>query len=268
MRTFVRPKGLMSLAWKPSPRLDLSAKIERAVGQLNFYDFVASANVSAGTTNSGNPNLVPPQSWDAEIGATRNLGPWGTVTARLYGRLITDIVDFVPVGTGQSPGNLDKATLYGLQWTSTFNLDPLGWEGAKLDLDLQFQKHRLEDPVTGVRRSINETMQRRLVANFRHDIDGTPWAWGAGFENFLQSSGYRLDQAFRFVNTPGNLGLFVEHKNVLGLTVRGSVDNLLDTNVRFDRSFYDRRRTNPILFTESRDRFFGPLITLSVSGKI
>ena len=86
---------------------------------------------------------MPPQSWNAQIQATRNLGPWGTATARLYGRLITDIVDVIPIGaTGQSPGNLDgTATVYGLQWTSTFNFDPLGWRGAKLDMNLQFQQH-------------------------------------------------------------------------------------------------------------------------------
>ena len=31
-----------------------------------------------GTTNAGNANLVPPQSWNAQLQATRNLGRWGT----------------------------------------------------------------------------------------------------------------------------------------------------------------------------------------------
>ena len=104
-RTFYRPKGFLNLAWTPRPGFDISARIERVVGQLNFFDFVASANVSGGTTNAGNANLVPPQSWNAQIQATRNLGRWGTATARLYGRLISDIVDVIPIaGGGQSPG--------------------------------------------------------------------------------------------------------------------------------------------------------------------
>ena len=142
-RTFYRPKGFFSLAWRPRPNFDVSARIERVVGQLNFFDFVASANVSAGTVNAGNANLVPPQSWNAQIEATRNLGRWGTAKARLYGRWITDIVDVIPIAGGQSPGNIDgTATVYGIQWTSTFNFDPLGWRGAKLDMNLQFQKTR------------------------------------------------------------------------------------------------------------------------------
>ena len=268
-RTFYRPKGFVSLAWKASPRLDLSAKLEREVGQLNFFDFVASANVSGGTTNAGNVNLVPQQSWNLEVEGTRNFGAYGTATARLFGRQITDIVDFVPIGeNGQAPGNLDSASIYGIEWTSTLNFDPFGLKGAKLDLELLFQRTRLDDPVTGVSRPINENQQRRIFAAFRHDIPDSDWAYGGSYEEFRQAFGYRLDQSFRFLVEPGSLGVFVENKDVFGLTVRGSVDNLLNQNESFVRSFFDRRRTNPILFTESRDRFYGPIFTLAISGTI
>lgn len=268
-RTFIRPKGFASLAWKASPRLDVSARIERVVGQLNFFDFVASANVSGGTTNAGNVNLKPQQSWDAEIEATRNLGPWGTTKLRLYGQSITDIVDFVPIGAdGQAPGNLDRASVYGFEWISTFNFDPVGWKGAKLDLEVQAQRSRLTDPVTARKRPLNEVLDHRVLANFRHDIPSTDWAYGGVFDRYIQTAGYRLDQAYRFLNTPGNLGLFVEHKDVMGLTVRGSVDNLLGNNEAFTRVFYTGRRTNPISFTEHRDRFYGLIFTLAITGKI
>jgi hypothetical protein len=272
-RTFYRPKGFVNLAWRPRAGLDISARVERVVGQLNFFDFVASGNVSAGTQNAGNANLVPPQSWNAQIQATRNLGPWGTATARVYGRLITDIVDVIPIGaTGQSPGNLDgTATVYGLQWTSTFNFDPIGWRGAKLDMNLQFQKTSLTDPLTGLRRGINENMTRQIDINLRHDIPGSQLAYGASVFQYRQSSGFRLDQRFHFLDTPGGLGVFVEHKDVFGLTVRAGVDNLLGTNESFSRTFFDGRRnaTNSnVLFTENRDRFYGAIFTFTISGTI
>ena len=78
-RQFVRPKGFVNLAWRPNADLDVSLRLERAVDQLNFFDFVASSNVSAGTSNSGNANLVPPQRWNAQIQARRNL-PLGDLT--------------------------------------------------------------------------------------------------------------------------------------------------------------------------------------------
>jgi outer membrane receptor for ferrienterochelin and colicins len=272
-RQFFRPKGFVNLAWRPNPNLDISARIERVVGQLNFFDFVASSNVSAGTSNAGNVNLVPPQRWNGQLQVRRNLGPWGTVTGRFYGSLISDIVDVIPIGaTGQSPGNLDgAATLYGAQITSTINFDRLGWRGAKLDANLQFQRTSLEDPLTGLRRPFNETMTRQIDMTLRHDIPNTPWAWGVNAFQYRQSAGFRLDQRFRFLDTPGGLGAFVEHKNLFGLTVRASVDNLLGTNESFSRTFYNGRRLaddSNRAFTEDRDRFYGPIFTLSISGTI
>jgi len=272
-RTFYRPKGFVNLAWTPRPGFDLSARIERVVGQLNFFDFVASANVSGGTTNAGNVNLVPPQSWNAQLQLTRNLGRWGTVTARLYGRLISDIVDVIPIaGGGQSPGNLDgNATVYGVQWTSTFNLDPLGLAGAKIDANIQAQSTRLTDPLTGRHRPISENLESQIDVSFRHDVPRTQWAYGASYFRFRQYPGFRLDQRSHFVDTPGSLGVFVEHKNVLGLTVRASVDNLLGTNESFGRTFFNGNRNaanSNVLFTENRDRFYGPIFSLTISGTI
>jgi outer membrane receptor for ferrienterochelin and colicins len=268
-RTFYRPKGFVNLAWQPRAGLDLSARIERVVGQLNFFDFVASGNVSAGTQNAGNANLVPPQSWNAQIQAVRNLGRWGNATARLYGRLISDIVDVIPVNGGQSPGNLPgTASVYGVQWTSTFNFEPIGIPGAKVDLSLQFQKTRLTDPLTGVRRPINENITRQIDITFRHDIPRTDLAYGAEYVDFRQSPLLRLDQRWHFITRPGTLGAYVEHKDVFGLTVRATVDNLLGTNESFGRAFYNGLRTNGVLFTENRDRFYGPIFTLTISGTI
>ncbi|MDQ8757136.1 TonB-dependent receptor [Sphingosinicella sp. LHD-64] len=272
-RTFYRPKGFLNLAWRPADGWDVSARLERAVDQLDFFDFVASANVSGGTQDAGNANLVPPQSWNAQVQATRNLGPWGTATARVFGRLVSDVVDIIPIGeTGQAPGNLEAtARRYGVQWTSTFNFDPLGWRGAKVDMNIELERTSLRDPLTGRRRAFNEVETREIEVNFRHDVPRTAWAWGATFEQFRQSAGFRLDQRFRFLDTPGSLGVFIEHKDVMGLTVRASVDNILDTNESFSRTFFDGRR-NPtesnILFTEDRDRFYGPVFTLSISGTI
>lgn len=268
-RTFYRPKGFVSLAWKASPRLDLSAKIERVVGQLNFFDFVAFVNVGGGFGNAGNPELVPQQSWEGQVEATRNLGAYGTATARLYGRLYEDVVDVVPIGEdGQAPGNLDRATLLGFFWSSTLNLDPFGIKGAKVDLEMQFQHSRIEDQLTGIFRPINNNQLRSIELTYRHDIPRTDWAYGATYNEFEQAFGYRLDIRERPFNTPGSLGAYVEHKNLLGLTIRASLDNLLGTQEQFTRTFYDRRRTNPILFSEFRDRDYGPIFTLTISGKI
>ena len=78
----------------------------------------------------------------------------------------------------------------------------------------------------------------------------------------------RLDQRWHFITRPGTLGAYVEHKDVFGLTVRATVDNLLRTDESFGRRFYDGLRTNAVLFTENRNRFYGPIFTLTISGTI
>lgn len=267
-RQYFRPKGFVSLAWKPSERLDMGAKIAREVGQLNFFDFVAFVNVSSDVSSAGNPSIVPQQSWLGEITATRNLGEYGSVNGRLYGRLYQDVFDTVPIGEdGQAPGNLDSAYLVGISGSGTINLDPFGVKGAKIDLFAQFQHSAIEDPLTREHRPLNNNTSRQLEISFRHDIPASNWAYGGGYSEFEQEYAYRLDERSRPFNSPGGAWLFVENKDVLGLTLRGSIHNLLGTQETYTRTVWDGRRTNEVLFTEFRDRDYGPIFTLSISGK-
>ena len=268
-RTFYRPKGFVSLAWKPDKKTDLSLKIEREVGQLNFFSFVAFVNVGADINNAGNPELVPQQNWNIDLEGSRNLGAWGSTRLRLYARLISDVVDVIPIGaTGQAPGNLDSARLLGFSWKSTFNLDPVGVKGAKIDTEVQLQRSRIRDQLTGELRPINNTLLRYINVQYRHDVPKSDWAYGGYYDEFEQSFGYRLDIRERPFNSPAGVGIFVEHKDVMGLTVRGAVDNLLGTQEQFTRTFFDGRRTNGELFTEFRDRDYGPVFTVTISGKL
>lgn len=266
-RTFYRPKGFVSFAWKASPVLDISAKIEREVGQLNFFDFVASVNLAGGNANSGNPDLRPPQSWNIELEANRNLGAWGSVKTRLFAKFLSDAVAQIPIGaTGEAPGNIDSARLIGLNWTSTFNFDPIGWKGAKVDMTAILRKSRLRDPLTNEIRQLSEDTRAELNINFRHDVPRSDWAWGVDYSRFVQAAGFRLDQRSQFIMKPGDLGVFVEHKDVFGLKVRGGIFNLLGTNERFFRTVYAGRRTDPIAFTEDRSRYYGPVFDFQISG--
>lgn len=267
-RTFWRPKGLLSATWKPSPRLDLNLKLQRRVGQLNFFDFLASVNLNEDRENAGNPDIVPQQSWDLDLEAVRNLGRYGTTTLRLYGRLIDDIVDIIPIGaTGESPGNIDRATIYGLEWKTTFNFDPMGWRGAKLDARVQVQKTRLDDPLTGEPRPISNSLLHLIDTGLRHDVPETQWAWGFNLYYQLNALNYRLTEVGRQWEGPVFSSVFVEHKNLLGLTVRATLGNVLGATSMFDRTVYVGRRTGPIAFFEHRDRRIGPIFSFSVRGQ-
>ena len=267
-RTFWRPKGLFSAAWKPIPRLDVNVRLQRRVGQLNFFDFLASVNLTDDRENAGNPNLVPQQSWDLDVETIRDLGAYGTTSVRLYGRLIEDIVDIIPIGlTGESPGNIDRATVYGFEWKSTINFDPMGWRGAKFDLTAQAQRTRLKDPLTGEQRPISGNLLHLIQASLRHDIPSTPWAYGGNLSYYLPALNYRLTEVGRQWEGPVFSSVFVEHKDVFGLTVRATVANVTNATSMWDRTVYVGRRTGPIDFYEKRNRIIGPIFVFSVTGK-
>ncbi|NNC73078.1 MAG: outer membrane beta-barrel protein [Sphingomonadaceae bacterium] len=266
-RTFYRPKGFVSFAWAPNETLDINARIEREVGQLDFGDFVASVELSTNNQNAGNPNLVPPQSWNFEVEATQQLGEFGSITAKVYYESISDIVDQVPLGPiAEAPGNLASARRYGFEWNSTFNFDPLGWRGARLDMQIEARGSRVRDPLTGENRRISNDFSHYFEIELRHDIPNTDWAWGVSYEHYAEANSFRLNQIGSFEQYPGFAGAYIEHKDVFGLRVRGGVYNLLGNNEDFTRIVSVDRRDGPIAFTEDRSRNFGPIFSFTVAG--
>lgn len=277
-RSFVRPKGSVALAWKPTDDFDLSFKLSREVDQLNFFDFIASVEVSNDVVDVGNPNLVPPQKWRAELEATKKLGAFGSATVTLFGEKISDIVDTVPTSpTEEARGNLDSADRYGLALVSTLLLDPIGWRGAKIDIEAEAVKSSVRDPLTGFNRRIGQDDIYSYEISLRHDIPNSNWAWGAGIEDFDDVGNIRLDQIADFDTRAPYSWIFVEHKDVLGLTVNANLGNLFDRGERFVRTAYGTldpvtreftrgRRNGPVGFVENRTRKFGLIYRLTISG--
>ena len=267
-RTFYRPKGQLALAWRPDPRSTVNLRLQRRIGQLNFLDFLQTANFIDERENAGNPDLVPPQSWELDLEGIRNLGRYGQTSLRLYGRWYEDIVDIIPIGaTGESPGNIDHAVAYGVEWKTTFNFDPMGWRGARLDARFQLQTSSVEDPLTGENREISNFLLHLAELSLRHDIPDTDWAWGGSLSSFLGAHNYRLTEVGRQWEGPVWTSLFVENKDVFGLTVRASVSNLTGARSMWERTVYAGRRTGPVAFFEDRNRTIGPIFSFAVRGR-
>jgi outer membrane receptor protein involved in Fe transport len=202
------------------------------------------------------------------VEGVRNFGSVGSATLRLYGRQIDDIIDYVPIGLdGESPGNLDHATLYGVELRSTLNLDKFGGRGVRVDVEAQLQDSQVEDPLTGEQRQISDSLLRAGSLAVRHDIPKSDWAWGAGASYQFNALNYRLTEVGRFWEGPVWGNLYVEHKNVAGLTVRAGMNNVFAADSMWDRTVYAGRRTDPVSFIEERHRQIGPIFTFAVRGK-
>ena len=267
-RKFFRPKGEINLAWHPSKTWDLSLKLRRRVGQINFYDFISQQRLSSDREDTGNPNLVPPQSWEVETEFAHDLGAWGKTRLNLHYYRVEDIIDVIPIGEdGQGIGNLPLANRFGFESTSTLLFDPIGWKGAKLDLTVGAERTRVRDPLTGDKRPITGVLDKWMSAQIRHDIPGTQLAWSAYAQYQHYTNYFYLTEVFSSQDLPWIAGFYVEDKNVLGTTVRFTVDNVFNGRHLVDRTVWEgfRDRT-PVAFFEKRNQLVGPIFTLSIKG--
>jgi outer membrane receptor for ferrienterochelin and colicins len=267
-RKFFRPKGSIVLGWHPDKSWNLSLKLRRRVGQISFFDFLDQPNLSADREKTGNPQLVPPQSWEVETDFAHDLGRWGKTDLTLHYYDVSDIVDFIPIGDNQQAvGNLPHADRLGFQSTSTILLDPIGWTGAKLDATLMAEWTKVRDPLTGRSRPISGIEDVMANLQVRHDVPHTQFAWSAyvQYQHFV--SNYFLTEIDQTLDIPWLVGFYLEDKNVLGTTVRFTVDNVFNgRHLEFRQVFTGFRDRTPLAFIEHHNELVGPIFTLSVKG--
>ncbi|GGY36644.1 TonB-dependent receptor [Parvularcula lutaonensis] len=272
---FFRPKGLLTVAYPFTDDLDFRARIERSVGQLDFSDFVDSTDLTEERIQGGNVNLVPQQAWEGEVELERRFSDKEKIIFRLEGALIEDRVDRIVIltdvnGTLQltdAVGNIDeassaKATVEGTVFTKRWGLD-----GGRIDFRGTRETSRLEDPLTGEDRNFSLVQQWTYFVNFRHDIPGTPYAWGTGVVNAAPRTVYRFNEVSRAETPQPNLSLFVEHKDFYGLNLNIRAGNLLNQEDVRDRTiFVDRRDTSALNRIESRERIDNQVFRITLSG--
>lgn len=266
-RSFFRPKGSLSLSWTPRGDIDVSFKIRRRVLQLNFYDFLARAFLNDGNTNASNFELRPQQDWSYEGEINKKLGPWGSAQLRFVYRDVEDYVDIVPVPGGEAVGNIDKSWAAAVVPSATITFDPIGLKGVKLNATVVIQKSSVRDPFTGDRRQWSGFVNRQVNLALRHDIAGSSWAWGSNANHAHILPRYRSNSIDLVSEGPWFVSAFVEHKDVLGMTLRATAGNLLGARSYRDRVVWEGLRgASPIAIVEDRDRRIGPIFSFSVRG--
>ncbi|TIX51282.1 TonB-dependent receptor plug domain-containing protein [Alteraurantiacibacter aquimixticola] len=267
-RTFLRPKGSLSLGWTPEDGLSVSMRVDRRVGQLNFSDFLAAVNLNDNNQNAANNELRPDQSWGGEIEATKDFGAWGSASLRTFFRLFEDYVTIVPTPTGgEARGNVDFARIMGVELNATWQLAPMGLAGAKFDVRGRLRDSRYPDPVEGGFVPVEFARPHDLEIDFRYDVPGSNWAFGGGFRDTGQNPYYRVAEFGFDYSIDRNVTLFVEHKDVFGLSVQARVGNLLEREIVLDRQiFAGPRGSSPLLFRENRRREVGRVLSFTVKG--
>lgn len=265
-RKFFRPKGFLSASYDMSPRYTVRARIDREVGQLNFFTFVSSVNLTEDTTSGGNIEIVPDQTWGAELELERKDSKAVSGTVKLFANLIEDPIDRILFPDGsEGPGNLDSALEYGIELSGTWVMDSIGLKGMRLEFEGVLQESEIDDPVTGVTREINDSTRWRYEANLTHDIPNTPWAWRVGVEQFRENPFFRLDQSFDFAFDKPFSYFNITHKDVFGLKVTAGISNLLNWKAEREREIFEPNRNGLLVERQEFARQRGRRFNITVS---
>ena len=267
-REFVRPKGFINTAYAVSDTLDLRYELGRRVGQLNFFDFISSVSLDTDIDQAGNAQLVPVQFWNHAFEIEKNFGEGTNLKLRLFYEDIEDIVDNIPIGTdSEGVGNIDSASAYGAILEGTVKGARWGLDGTELNFTLVAQESELEDPLTFETRNINGRNRRRASMDIRHDIPNTNIAYGAGINYFRRAPRRGIFQITNEQQQDPFSVLFIEHKDIYGLKLRGTFRNLGGFTERFRRDVFDGQRGPDNLdFIEERERYFRKDFEISISG--
>lgn len=266
-RAFWRPKGFAALDWKVAQNLNLAGRVERVVGQLDFFDFIATVDLDQEREDASNADLRPEQSWLYDVEASWRMGPLGNLTVSAYLQNLVDVVDQVPLpGGGQAPGNLPSARFYGVEGQTTLLSDAVGWKGTRIDLTLGWNQSAVRDPLLGTQREVSGNELLRFEFRVRHDVPGSDWAFGTRGDWAKNARNVRLDEVSLNQPSFAQMFAFLENKDVAGMTMRARVGNLLNQRDRFERTVFANRAAGQIAFSERRDRRFGTVFSFDIEG--
>ena len=125
----------------------------------------------------------------------------------------------------------------------------------------------IEDPLTGETRAINGEDLVEVELELRHDIAGTDFAWGFEFSPELSADRFRVDSIRTDRDQPGRLNVFVEHKDLFGLTARAEVFRPFNDIEKLSRLRFDPDRTGSLVEIERSRIEETPILILELNGR-
>lgn len=265
---------------KPSLTLDMNAGsgwhaqfiARRTVAQLDFYDFISSAELSVGRLNSGNANLQPQRAWEFRTVLERPILGDGDLRIELGHNIISKLQDRTLVFDDQgnafdAPGNIGTGRQSFAHLTLDAPLGRFGLKGVRFKFDGQVQKTRVDDPISGKPRHFSGFFPAwQWNAELRRDAG--KFAYGLTAQDNAHITFFRTDEFDRNFNMGAFASAFIEYRLGGRTSLRLDVNNLLDNGGGRRRTFFSPNRTNPVPVAEEireRNTHVGMVLTLKQS---
>ncbi|MGN7098446.1 TonB-dependent receptor plug domain-containing protein [Brevundimonas diminuta] len=249
-KSFVYAKPRLLTTWTPMANTQVRLRIERTVGQLDFGDFAASAELQNESVFGGNVDLQPEQRWVSELTFEKRFWGEGIVSVGLRHDEITDAIDVIPLDGGYAAvGNIGDGTLDQLVLNVTVPTDKLGLSGGKFGFRNTWNHTEVTDPTTGETRPISGIRASQATISFQQDVTRLKLQWGGAWIPLLGQKNYRPDQISGW-RGHDYYELWAEYKPTPTLAIRGQINIWDDFNV--ERTEFGDRIARPIAFVENR----------------
>jgi hypothetical protein len=245
---FAKPRVLAT--WTPIAKNQVRFRFERELGQLDFGDFAASAELDDNNVYGGNVDLEPEQRWISELTYERRFWGEGIVSVGFRHDEIIDVIDRLPLPGGLSAtGNIGNATLDKLSLNITVPLDKLHIPGGRFTFKNDWNETHVTDPTTGKDRPISHVRPTQANLGFQQDLTRYKTQWGINWLPLLGQGTYDPDQTSTWRGA-NYYEAFVEYKPTPTLAIRGQL-NLWDDYTQ-QRIVYANRTTRAVSFVEDR----------------
>ncbi len=268
---FLKPN--LSVDWKPGGGWHAQASIRRTVAQLDFYDFVSIADLSAQRVNGGNENLEPQRTWEFRVTAEHPLFGDGLFKLDLGYDLVSKLQDRILLCDEEdedvcfdAPGNIGTGKRYFAQITVDAPLGRL-WDGLRAKFTATIQRTRVDDPISGKQRNFSGFFPDwQWEVDVRRDVG--KFSYGFNINDRDRFTFFRTDEFDRNFNGGPFGTAFIEYRFNPRTSLTLDVDNALETSGNRDRLLFRPNRAEPeFIFDEfrHRDRHMSVGLTLKQS---
>ena len=250
-KSFYYAKPRIQATWTPMAQNQFRFRFERDVGQLDFGDFAAGADLEDEQLFGGNVHLEPEERWISEVTYERRFLGDGIFSIGYRHDEIIGVIDRLPLPQGLSAvGNIGDGTLDQLAVNFVLPLDWAGFSGGQFQFRNTWNDTAVTDPTSGQERPISNVRPSQPAFTISQDITTWKISWAATYLEGLRQFNYAPDQISGFTGSD-YFEANIEYKPTPTLAIRAQVNVWNDFQV--ERTvFADRTPARPIAFTELR----------------
>jgi hypothetical protein len=258
---FVKPN--LSVDWNPGNGWHAQFSIRRTVAQLDFYDFISVADLSAQRVSGGNAQLQPQRTWEIRGMVEHPLLGDGVAKLEFGHDQVSLLQDRVLLCDPDhpndakfcfdAPGNLGTGKRDFAKLTLDMPLSRL-WSGLRVKADATLQRTRVDDPINHDPRKWSG-FYPSWQWNLDVRRDSGKWSYGFVVNDNQRFTFYRTDEFDTNFNGGPYGTAFIEYRPWANTAITFDVDNLFNTSGNRDRLLFRPNRAQPLfIFDEVRER--------------